>query len=269
MKKEKNLKVLHIDDLRKNLSDMTVDEIKERRKLINKKKKKKSAIRITAFLVIVAVLVLMLTPIFTVKWFEVTGNTKITDKQILEASDLDIGDNLFRFNLKKTKDKIKAITYIDSVKIVRWLPDGIKITVTERTPVAALKSATGFLTVDVKGKIIESVKKTSLPVIENIKTATLKPGEFLNEKQVQQIEELVEVARIINEFEMNDRLTEFGIDKSGNYKFVIDGNKNVVLGEETRIDYKLKMLKAVIDELSPTEEGTIDLSKEGEALYSP
>ncbi len=269
MKKEENKKILHIDDLRKSAADMTVEEIKERRALKKQQKKKKGAVKFTAFLIVVAILVLMLTPVFTVEWFEVTGNVKISDRQILQASGLEMGDNLFRFNVKKTKDKIRTITYIDEIKILRWLPGGIKITVTERVPVASLKTASGYLNTDKKGKIMEAVKETSLPVVENIKTKTLKVGDFLNKEQIAQIEELMGVADIIKQFDMNDRLTEFGIDSKGNYKFVIDGNKNVVLGEETRLDYKLKMLKTVVDELSPTEEGVIDLSKEGQALYSP
>ena len=265
MKKEKE-KIFDIEELRKNMS---VEEIKEDRNRKRKKKKKKGKIKFIAFLLVVTVLVLMLTPIFTVQWFEVTGNVKISDSRILKASGIETGDNLFRFNVKRTKDKIRTITQIDEIRILRWFPSGIKIRVTERVPVAALKTKNGYLTTDIKGKLIEAVKETHLPVVENINTTTLKPGDSLKEEQIEIISQLVEVAKIVEDSDLNDRMTEFGIDKSGNYKFLIDGNKNVVLGEETRIDYKLKMLKAVVDELSPAEEGTIDLSKEGQALYSP
>ncbi len=269
MKKDINKKILNIEDLRKSSADMTVEEIKERRKLKKQQKKKKGAFKATVFLIVVAILVLMLTPIFTIEWFEVSGNTKVSDNQILQISELEMGDNLFRFNVKKTKDKIRTISYIDEIKILRWFPSGVKIEVTERIPVASLVTKSGYLNVDKKGVIIEGVKKTTLPVIENIKTTTLKVGNTLKEKETAQIDRLKEVTEIIKQFDISERLTEFGIDKYGNFKFVIDGNKNVVLGEEVRLDYKLKMLKSVVDELSPTEEGTIDLSKEGQALYSP
>ena len=51
--------------------------------------------------------------------------------------------------------------------------------------------------------------------------------------------------------------------------YVIDGNKNVITGGNYRLDYKLMMLEATVSELSRSEAGTIDLSTEGEALFTP
>ena len=144
MKKKEKGKILNIDELRKSRAEMSVEEIKEARKIKKVQKKKKGAVKFSVFLIIVAILVLMLTPIFTADWFEVTGNTTISDGQILKASGLMKGDNLFRVNVKKTKDKIRTINYIDEVRVLRWLPDGIKISVTERVAVASLKTKSGF-----------------------------------------------------------------------------------------------------------------------------
>ena len=59
------------------------------------------------------------------------------------------------------------------------------------------------------------------------------------------------------------------IKDSGNVTFVIDGNKTVKTGGNYRLDYKLMMLEATISELAKSEAGTIDLSVEGQALFSP
>ena len=66
-----------------------------------------------------------------------------------------------------------------------------------------------------------------------------------------------------------DRSSVINFKNPNNVTFVIDGNKTVKTGGNYRLDYKLMMLEATISELAKSEAGIIDLSIEGEALFSP
>jgi hypothetical protein len=75
--------------------------------------------------------------------------------------------------------------------------------------------------------------------------------------------------KLLKENNIGDRVSSYVADDKGNVSFVIDGTKTIVLGGEVNTEYKFKMLEKVIGELPPTQKGTIDLSVEGKALFTP
>ena len=80
------------------------------------------------------------------------------------------------------------------------------------------------------------------------------------------------MAELITEFknlDMFERVSEINVKDSKNLIFMFDGNKKIIMGENYRTDYKLALLKSTIEELAPSEAGTIDLSSMGQVLSSP
>ena len=71
-----------------------------------KTKKKRGAAKagLISLLVIVAALVLMLTPWFNITSIRVTGNIYVEEESIIAASKILVGENIFRINIKKSKD---------------------------------------------------------------------------------------------------------------------------------------------------------------------
>ena len=252
----------------KEVKDSTIIRIDRDKRL----KKKKIKIRIAVILLLVAAIcTIMLSPLFNIKEIMVEGNSKTKTDLVLSTSSIKTDTNIFQINIKKSKQYIKAIPYIDSAHIYRKLPDKVTISVTERIPVCYIKHGTGFILIDRQGRFLEILKDKpeKLPEITGLKIKSVKPGDSLGSEYSENLSALNELITEFKNLEIFERVSEINIKNPENLVFKFDGNKKIIMGENFRIDYKLMMLKATIEEIAPSEAGTIDLSKEGKALFTP
>ena len=114
-----------------------IKDTKDNQLYIEKKKKRKKIFKITKIviliiLVVVAIIYLLLSPIFNIEKITVNGIEKLTEEEIISASGIEIGQNTYKINTTKIKEKIKENAYVENVKITRGLPNEIKINVQER-----------------------------------------------------------------------------------------------------------------------------------------
>ena len=79
---------------------------------------------------------------FRVDTINVQGNSRYTQEEIVAASGIEQGDNMFLINKFQVIDQmISQLTYLDDVTIRRGLPSTLNVTVTECT--VAGRCATG------------------------------------------------------------------------------------------------------------------------------
>lgn len=249
-----------------------VDEkiININRREIKRRKRRAARIRFICLLAAVSVVAFLMTPVFNIKWIDVKGNEKTSFGQIVKSSGINYEQNIFRLNIKKSKDEIKKLPYVDTVRIARHLPGGVMFKITERVPVACVKYATGYALLDKDGRLLETTDtKSNLPEIQGINVKNQKIGTILKDSLPKEIAAMDELLASLTEYGLINRISVINIKDSGNVTFVIDGNKTVKTGGNYRLDYKLMMLEATISELAKSEAGTIDLSVEGQALFSP
>ncbi len=233
------------------------------------KRKKQRRITFVAFLlVIAAILALLLTPIFNIKYIDVSGHNKVSQKTIVETSGISYGENIFKLNIKKMKVKLNKLPYIEDVKIIRKIPDVVVFEIIERKPIVAVAVGDSFAYMDENGRFLEIVKQNNLPVLEGVKTK-IELGTFLGDAYPALYENFKSKYALLKENGLGERVSHYKTDAKENVSFVIDGTKTIVLGEETNSEYKFKMLEKVIAELPPTQKGIIDLSVEGKALFTP
>jgi cell division protein FtsQ len=251
-----------------NYEDKIIDLRRKRQE-----KKKKSKWKAIVFLVVITIIAVMLSPYFKIKWFDVQGNVVVADRTIKSATGVALGENLFSINIKKVKNNVRKIPFIKDAKIFRNLSGGIVIKVEEREKFGYIKMATGDLVIDKTGRVLDIAGKeydyTNLVEIAGLKPGKLKPGDFINQNYSQNIAVAVEIWDKIVKNEMDERVTSLNVKNYNNVTMLIDGDKNVIVGDTYRIDYKLAMLESAIASLAPSDKGTLDISKEGEALFSP
>ncbi len=90
--------------------------------------------KLLIMLAIVAAVVFGVAIFFKVSTIEVQGNTVYSSEQIVEASQIQPGDNLLTVNKALAVGNIKAaLPYVEDVSIARSLPDGVIIQVREST----------------------------------------------------------------------------------------------------------------------------------------
>lgn len=246
-------------------SDEKIVQIRNR----TKRRKKVRRISFGIFLLATAVvLTALLTPFFNLKNVVVEGNARLTKDEIFKNSGFYYEQNLFKINKNRAEKQINSLPYVLETSIKRKLPETIKITITERQPVAAFKMGESFMLIDKEGRFLESVKETSLPLIEGVKLK-MEAGKFIKDQNEEFITNFENMYSLVENSDIKDRISSYTVDKKNRISFVIDGNKTVVIGDYENIEYKFKMLEAVSNELAPGKKVRIDLSKEGEALCTP
>lgn len=93
---------------------------------------------------------------FRVDTIHVSGQNRYTAEQVIEAAQVEQGDSLFALNKLKTARHILArLPYVDSVSIVRRLPDGLEIAVTESAAAAAIEGGGAWWALNAGGKYLE------------------------------------------------------------------------------------------------------------------
>ncbi|MGI5962814.1 MAG: cell division protein FtsQ/DivIB [Lawsonibacter sp.] len=97
--------------------------------------------KLLCILAVVVALTMGATVFFQVETVVVTGNSRYTQEQVIEASGIAIGDNLYHMNKFHAAQQIReSLPYIGEVSIRRSLPSTIVITVTEWDAVARVEA---------------------------------------------------------------------------------------------------------------------------------
>ena len=116
--------------------------------------------KLLSVLVICGAVVAALTLFFRVDTIRVTGTERYTEDEVIGASGIQLGDNLFLLNKYEAARSIaEKLPYIDieDIWIRRELPDTLLIDVAEcGTPLAVVQDGSAWL-VSARGKIVEQL----------------------------------------------------------------------------------------------------------------
>ena len=130
----------------------------------NGTKKKHSALFAPlSFLLICAALVFGMSVFFRVSGVEVEGNALYTPEEIVEASGIEKGDNLFFINQFSAISRIYAkLPYVEKAAINRSLPNKLSIVVTESKAIAYVATEQGTWAIDRSCKLLSKAEGEAL-----------------------------------------------------------------------------------------------------------
>jgi cell division protein FtsQ len=86
---------------------------------------------------------------------EVVGNHYVSRAAVTERFASDLGQSILRIPLDARREALEAIPWVAQVAVQRALPNHIRVVLTERTPVAFLRTTAGLALVDAHGVILE------------------------------------------------------------------------------------------------------------------
>lgn len=92
--------------------------------------------------------------VFIVKNIRVKGNKILTREEVLNLAGLKPSQRIFSIDLKEVEERIKANPFVKRVKVVRYLPSSLEISLIEREPIALFK----LHPVDVEGQLLPPLK---------------------------------------------------------------------------------------------------------------
>jgi cell division septal protein FtsQ len=107
------------------------------------------------------------TTFFRLRNIEVSSAKRLTQTEILALAGVEAGQDMARMNLKRMGEQLGQNSWVETVRIHRYFPDRLSITITEREPLAIVNM--GFIYyLDKKGtvfKVLNQGDKLDYPVV--------------------------------------------------------------------------------------------------------
>ena len=215
----------------------------------------------------VALLLLLMSPLFKIKTINVSGNVKIDAEEIISLSGIREGDNIFAVSDEKVLKNIRKLKKIESVKIVRSLPSTVTLRVDENIECAYIKEKGTYTAIDETGKVIVTASplNTDAPVIEGIRLFESELGQYMkidsdNAKELSSL-----ISRILTELKLGSMLDDvkiIDISDLKNIRMTLTTDTLVNMGidgdeDGDNIEYKIAFLKAIIPELPESQNGGV------------
>ena len=228
-----------------------------------------------SFIVICAALVFGMSVFFRVSNIEVSGADHYTESEIIEASGLKTGDNLMFINREAVQNRLSSkLIYIGTVTVSRKLPNTVIIDVSESGTVACVQTDSGSWLIDKNCKLLEERAATDASTyIEVNGLSGVKPqkGSLMSVSQEDKPKEdcLGNILCTMSDDNMLTDVISIDVSNVTNAEFKYMNRFTVKLGKNENLDYKFELLQGVISKLNPDDTGTIDLSQDKKAQFSP
>ena len=230
-----------------------------------KNKRKRIFIRTLVILLFIVIgVIVSLTVFFNIDSIKVTGETKYSNDEIINASGIKIDDNLIFMSEENINDKVtKELPYIEYITIKKHLPTTVEIVVKQTEAVYAVPQNGTYTLLNENGKVLE---KEIEFVGENL--IFLNAGE-LNSAELKAVKSIRDA---LNECEY-EKITLIDASDIYNIKFIYDGRITFQLGEinKSNLLKKLRLGKSALDRQNEENEqyrGTINLTVEGKGYWS-
>lgn len=254
----------------RNQSRMT----KKQAKIIRKKKRIKKVIKTLLLLAIIigGICFALILPIFNIEDIKVNGNEQINADTIVSLSQLQVGQNIFKFYKEKVINDIKTNAYVENVKIKRKIPNKIEITIEERKQDYNVEFLNGYAYINNQGYILEiSEQKLDLPVIKGISTPQeqIVEGNRLNDVDLEKLETVIQIMNICKSYDLDKKVSSIDITDSNDYIMEMDEEKKIVhLGNNSNLSNKMLYVPAILAE-NQGKEGTIYLNGDINGDFKP
>lgn len=229
---------------------------------------------LTFFLVIVA-LIFIMSVFFKVSNIEVVGNSMYTAEEIVKASGIESGDNLFFINgiTAGTRVKVK-LPYVDSVQVSRGLPNRVTIEVTESKAVGYLKAGEELWSVSGSGKLLSSIDLEDgehIAYISGLDVEDAATGEQLavSESDEAKLEYLLDILYQVQARGLVGKVTAIDVSEAENPSFEYDSRFLVKLGARDNTEYKFGKMLSAVSQLSADDAGTLDVSGGEKVIFNP
>ncbi|MDD5923451.1 MAG: FtsQ-type POTRA domain-containing protein [Clostridia bacterium] len=241
-----------------------------RRAISPKARKARKAMTLTLFVFFAGVvgIVLCLTVFFKTDKISVSFEEGVTPKytveEIVAASELSVGENMFLTDKKSaTKKVISAFPYIENAEINISLPDTLNIEVVQAEPTYYVEAGkNNYLVLGRDGRILEQNKKItySIPLIKGVKLEEKGIGEYV-EFSAKSFKKILDSVISVAESNELSNLNEIDLTQISDIKIKYDKRILIVLGTNENLDYKMRTaLNIITNELSKKDIGTLDVS---------
>lgn len=231
--------------------------------------------KMLAFVALASALVVGATIFFRVETIRVEGNVRYEAQQVIDATQVLQGDNLFGLNKNEVARRIRqTLPYVEGVAIRRNLPDTLVIRVEECRAAAWFENREGRWLISTAGKVLENVSPGSEQGIrlDGLEVVSPEAGLKLSvhEGHEFRMTGALELLKALELKGMTEQVT--CIDLTSPVRIVMDyrGRFAVRLPVNGDFNYLLELMAAAAATLETYEKGTLDLTTDDfGVIFSP
>lgn len=232
---------------------------------------RRAKVGVVLCIIVLAVTLVLMSPIFKVKSIIVNGNSAYGDTEIIKASGISKGDSIFSVNIDISQEAVSSLGRISWVKITRSVPSKIVIDVEEHIECAYVKEKGAYTGIDENGKIMVcgGEMEEKAPLIYGLKLTDSEKGQFMkvSTKNAKEISSLI--TRMLTELKNQGIISQIktiDITNLTDIRMTLVNDTVVNFGEDgdedgDNIEYKIAYLTVIIPELPDSQKGgVIELS---------
>ena len=230
--------------------------------------------QVLCLVVILSAVLAALTIFFKADHVKVAGAEHYTEAEVIEASGVKMGSNLYLINKYDVAENINQnLSYVESVRIHRELPDTLCIDIVECKDQVAIEQNGKAWKICTKGKIVDCLdpkkleKDTTIVTGLQMRKPQLGRSIVVPEKEALARQQLLELLGQLREKKMLPDVQEIHLEDPNIITIRYLDRFNVEFLWEADFDYKLNFLRAVVDKLEDYEKGTLKLTGDGEARF--
>lgn len=184
--------------------------------------------------------------LFNIDNYKVEGNYKLNKEEIINASSISKGENIFKINKKIAEKNISKLPYIKNIEIKRKFPSTVLFNIEERVGVLQTKSISTMLLVDIEGFVLEQLDSIDeqLPNITGFDLNNIVIGDniFLESNKGEIIDFIVQS----NEAKILNKSSEIDMTLLDNINIQLINGISVAFGTLDNVKYKLSLLNEIL-----------------------
>lgn len=241
------------------MQDVVKTSVKRQR---SSKRKRRRTRRHTAYILLVAVLVvglgaaLSMTLFFNVTDIVVINETDTPDDRIIELSGIRLKDNLVRLDTAIAAETVRAnVVYAEKVTVTKQFPSTVQIYVEKAVPVANISQSYGYLLVSASNRVLEELKdapREGLLVVTGYNPMEGSIGMVLRSEDEKRDNILKTLTAAVSECG-NEMINT--IDMADQSDIIAYFGENIVfhMGSSSDAVYKLRFASETIEQLNPAK----------------
>lgn len=208
---------------------------------------------------------------FSIKNVEVNELKNYSYEDIVQASAVELGSNIFKLSKSTTISNISKLPYVENVSITKKLPSTIQIAITERVEkyVAYAKDSGQYVRLDNGGYVLEiiDVSKVSESLIlfglnfEDV----IELGYRLTDTEIEKLTSLEKILKLYNESQIEAKVTSVEF-KNSQVILNLNDKLSVKLKDNSELGYKMALLKEILKEIDG-KTGKLDMTQDN-PIYS-
>lgn len=225
---------------------------------------------------ILAAIVLGSAVFFRVDRILVTGHSRYSEAQIIEAGEVERGDNLFLLDkFKVARQILTRLPYVDSVSITRRLPAALEVAVTECAAAAVIEGEGAWWVLNAGGKYLErsdAPGTAALAPVHGLTPVAPMVGTKLEvtEEQAGKLESLVKLMRALDARGMAGQAQSYDLT-ADNVILVGYGGRFTLKLPLSGTDYaeETRKVQAALERLPENSTGVLDFTLAGDLHLIP